>query len=265
MNMLLPGMYVADESILHRLDPRLKMVGALGLMALPFVVQGLPAYVLLAGLVLGLALLARAPLPALLRTVMTVFWLAVLMFIFYLFTTPGRALFSMWGIRLTIEGLQAGSVQVYRICLLVTISALLTYTTSPSQLAQGTEALLGPLARIGVPVRDISLVLTIALRFVPTVVDEIETISRAQRARGVELNAGGLARRLRSLVPIFVPVFVAAVRRAEELAVAMDARGFRSSPHPTHMTRLRLGQADLVAALIALAAGLAILGIDRWL
>jgi energy-coupling factor transport system permease protein len=265
MNLLLPGMYLADESILHRLDPRLKMAAALGLMMLPFVVQGLPAYVLLAALVLGLALLARAPLPALLRTLTTVFWLAVLMFVFYLFTTPGPTLFSMWGISVTVEGLQAGGVQVYRLCLLVTIAALLTYTTSPSQLAHGTEALLGPLARIGVPVRDISLVLTIALRFVPTVVDEIETISRAQRARGVALNAGGLMHRLRSLVPIFVPVFVAAVRRAEELATAMDARGFRSSPHPTHMTQLRLDRADLLAALAALAAGLTILGIDRWM
>jgi energy-coupling factor transport system permease protein len=265
MNLLLPGMYIADETVLHRLDPRLKMVVALGLMALPFVVTGLPAYSLLAALVLGLALLARAPLPALLRTVMTVFWLAVLMFVFYLFTTPGRTLVTAWGLRVTVEGLQAGSVQVYRICLLVAISALLTYTTSPSQLAHGTEALLGPLERIGVPVRDISLVLTIALRFVPTVVDEIETISRAQRARGVELNAGGLMHRLRSLVPVFVPVFVAAVRRAEELAVAMDARGFRSSPHPTHMTQLRLGRAELVAALVALAAGLTILAIGRWM
>jgi energy-coupling factor transport system permease protein len=265
MNLLLPGMYLADESIVHRLDPRLKMAGALGLMALPFVVECLPAYVLLAALVLGLALLARAPLPALLRTVTTVFGLAVLMFVFYLFTTPGRTLFGIGGIGVTVEGLQAGGVQVYRLCLLVAIAALLTYTTSPSQLAQGTEALLGPLARIGVPVRDISLVLTIALRFVPTVVDEIETISRAQRARGVELNAGGLIHRLRNLVPIFVPVFVAAVRRAEELAAAMDARGFRSSPHPTHMTQLRLGRAELVAALASLAAGLTIVGIDRWM
>jgi len=265
MNLLLPGMYVADESILHRLDPRLKMIAALGLMVLPFVVQGLVAYSLLAALVLGLALLARAPLPALLRTVMTVFWLGVLMFVFYLFTTPGRPLVTAWGLTVTVEGLQAGSVQIYRLCLLVAVSALLTYTTSPSQLAHGTEALLGPLARIGVPVRDVSLVLTISLRFVPAVADEIETISRAQRARGVELNAGGLIRRLRSLVPIFVPIFVTAVRRAEELAVAMDARGFRSSPHPTHMTQLRLGRAELVATLVALAAGLTILGIDRWL
>jgi len=265
MNLLLPGMYVADESILHRLDPRLKMVVALGIMVLPFVVEGLPAYSLLAALVLGLALLARAPLPALLRTVMTVFWLAVLMFVFYLFTTPGRPLVSAWGLKVTVEGLQAGSVQVYRICLLVAVSALLTYTTSPSQLAHGTEAMLGPLARIGVPVRDIGLMLTIALRFVPTVADEIETISRAQRARGLDPGVGGPLRRMQSLVPIFVPVFVAAVRRAEELAVAMDARGFRSSPHPTHMTQLRLGRAELVAALAALAAGLIVLGIDRWL
>ena len=264
MNLLLPGMYVADESIVHRLDPRLKMAAALGLMVLPFAVEGAPAYALLAALVLGLALLARAPLPALLRTVTAVFWLAVFLFVFYLFSTPGRPLVSAWGVTISVEGLQAGAVQVYRICLLVTVSALLTYTTSPGQLAHGTEALLGPLARIGVPVRDISLVLTIALRFVPTVVDEIETISRAQRARGAELSAGGPVRRLRSLVPIFVPVFISAVRRAEELATAMDARGFRSSPHPTRMTQLRLGKADVLAALAALAAGLIILGVGRW-
>ncbi len=263
MNMLLPGMYVADGSILHRLDPRLKMVTSLGLMVLPFVVQGGVPYALLAALVLGLALLARAPLSALLRTVATVFWLAALMFVFYLFMTPGQPLVSAWGLTVTVEGLQVGAVQVYRICIVVALSALLTYTTSPSQIAQGTEAMLGPLARLGLAVRDISLVLTIALRFVPTFVDEIETIRRAQRARGADPSVGGPLRRLRSLVPVFVPVFVTAVRRAEELATAMDARGFRSSPHPTHMTQLRLGRAELVAALASLAAALTILGIDR--
>lgn len=263
MSMLLPGMYVAADSPLHRLDPRLKMGVALGLMALPFAVHTLPGSLLLAALVAAIAVLARAPILALLRTVRTVFWLALLMFFFYFFTTPGTALVTWGGISVTMEGLALGATQVYRICLLVIVASLLTYTTSPAQLAHGIEAMFGPLEQSGFPVREIALVLTIALRFVPTFFAEIEIISKAQRSRGVDFSSGGPLRRLRSLVPIFVPLFVSALRRAEELATAMDARGFRSAPHRTRLHRLSLRRDDLVACLACLAAGLLIIGVDR--
>jgi len=265
VNLLLPGMYVAADSPLHRLDPRIKMGATLGLMVLAFAVHSLPGLLLLAALVAGVALLARAPIPALLRTTRTVFWLALVMFFFYFFTTPGRPLVSWGGISVTAEGLGLGATQVYRICLLVILASLLTYTTSPTQLAHGMEALFGPLERIRFPVREIALVLTIALRFVPTFFAEIEIISKAQQARGADFYSGGPLRRLRSLVPIFVPIFVSALRRAEDLATAMDARGFRSAPHRTRLYRLSLGWNDLVACLAVAAASLLILGLERWI
>ncbi|MCX8068243.1 MAG: energy-coupling factor transporter transmembrane protein EcfT [Anaerolineae bacterium] len=257
MMLLLPGMYMAADSPIHRLDPRAKMGAALVLMVLPFSVQRPLAYLVLMGVVAAVAWLARAPLKPLLRTLRTVFWLAVIMFVFYFFTTPGRPLLTLGEITVTWEGLIAGGLQVYRLCLVVIVAALLTYTTSPLQMTHGLEALLCPLARLGVPVRELGMVMTIALRFVPTFFDEMETLARAQRARGAEIGSGPPWRRLRSLVPVMVPLFVLAFRRAEDLAVAMEARGFRCSPHRTRLYRLSFTRWDGLAVLLVL--GLAIL------
>lgn len=263
MNMLLPGAFMAADSPLHRLDPRVKMGGALLLMMLPFAAPGLWSSLLLVALVTAVTLVSTAPIPALLRTLRTIFWLGFIMFFFYLFTTPGRTLVALWGIQVTWEGLLAGAVQIYRLSFLVVVSALLTFTTSPGQLAHGLEAVLEPLARLGLPVRELTMVLTIALRFTPTIFDEIEKISQAQRARGVDFGTKNPWQRVRNWVPVFVPIFVSAFRRADELATAMDARGFRGARHRTSMYRLRLTRRDLAATLIILAAGLATLGLER--
>jgi energy-coupling factor transport system permease protein len=263
VNALLPGMYVAADSALHRLDPRVKMGSALLLMALPFVAPGLGSTLLLSAFVAAAALLSAAPLSALLRTLRTVVWLGLFMFTFYLFTTPGRRLVALGGIAVTWEGLVVGAIQIYRLCLLVVVASLLTFTTSPAQLAHGLEALLGPLARAGLPVRELALVLTIALRFVPTLFEEIEKIASAQRARGADLRSGAPWQRVRNWVPVFVPLFVSAFRRADELATAMEARGFRGARHRTRLYQLRLGGQDLAATLVVLAVGLAALGLER--
>lgn len=265
MSLLLPGMYVPVDSALHRLDPRLKMAAALGLMVLPFTAHSPASYGLLAVLMGGLAVMARAPLVPLLRTLSAVFWLGLFMFAYYLFATPGRPLLAVGDLAMTDAGLLAGGVQVFRLCLLVVVSALLTYTTSPGQLAHGLETLLSPLTRLGFPVRDVTLVLTIALRFVPTVLNELETITRAQEARGLDVRSGGPWQRIRGTVPVFVPMVLAAMRRAEDLAAAMDTRAFRSTARPTRLTQLSLGRAELLAAVAMLAVGLAILGLERWL
>jgi energy-coupling factor transport system permease protein len=259
VNLLLPGMYVAADSAIHRLDPRVKMGAALLLMALPFAAPGLGGTLLLTAFVVAVALLSAAPLRALVQTLRTVFWLGCFMFFFYLFTTPGQPLLMLWGVTVTQEGLLAGAVQVYRLCLLVTVAALLTFTTSPTQLAHGLEALLGPLARVGLPVRELTMVLTIALRFVPTLFGEVEKIARAQEARGAELRMGPPWRRVRNWVPTFVPIFVAAFRHAEGLATAMEARGFRGAHQRTRMVQLRLGRGDLVAAVVILVVGAGVL------
>lgn len=262
MNLLLPGMYVSADSPLHRLDPRVKMGASLLLMALPFAAPSLASSLLLLTFVIVLALLASAPLIGLLRTLTTVFWVGFIMFFFYLFTTPGQQLVSVGSVAVTWEGILAGGMQIYRVCLLVSIAALLTFTTSPTQLAHGLEAVLGPLARLGLPVRELAMVLTIALRFVPTLFDEVDKIAKAQEARGAGVRSGNPWQRMKGWVPLFVPIFVSAFRRAEELATAMEARGFRGAHHRTRLYRLRLTRRDLWATLIVLAVSLTALGLD---
>lgn len=251
MNLLMPGMYVAAQTIVHRIDPRVKLGAALLLMVLPFSAPGWQSGLVLIAAIAAIAALAAVPWLELLRTLSTVFWLGFFMFFFYAFTTPGPAALTLGSISVTWAGLAAGGTQIYRLCLLVTISSLLTYTTSPTQLAHGLEALLAPLHKLGLPVRELTMVLTIALRFVPTMAQQVDKLSKAQRARGIDFGNAPW-NRVRTWVPMFVPLFVAAFRRAERLAIAMEARGFRGTARRTHMVQLRLTRLDLAAALIVL-------------
>jgi energy-coupling factor transport system permease protein len=263
MNMLLPGMYMDADSVLHHLDPRVKVGAALILMALVLTVHSLASYILLTICVIAIAILSAAPPAALLRTLGAIFWLGCFMFVFRLFTTPGQPLLAVGQITLTWEGLLAGTTQVYRLCLLVIISALLTFTTSPTQLAHGLEAMFKPLIRIGLPVREFVLVLTIALRFAPVLLEEIDKISKAQQARGVDMYSKNPFRQMQSWSPLFVPIFVAAFRRAEELSTAMEARGFRGAQYRTRLYQLSISRRDLLAILIILIFSLVLLGMER--
>jgi energy-coupling factor transport system permease protein len=271
MNGLLPGLYVPDDSLVHRLDPRVKMGAVLLLMMVPFALpspepgrwDGFWGYLLLSVFVALISAVSHAPLLALLRTLRNLFWIGFFMFFLYIFTTPGQPFVAWGGITATWEGLLAAGAQIYRLCLLVMMASLLTFTTSPVQLSHGLEALLAPLERLRLPVRELAIVLTIALRFVPTLFEEIEKIAKAQRARGAAFRSGGPLRRARNLVPIFVPIFVSAFRRANDLATAMDARGFRCSPQRTRLQQLHFTLRDLVALLIVLGVILAAIGGER--
>mgnify|MGYP000219497694 CR=1 FL=1 len=263
MNLFLPGMYVAADSAIHRLDPRVKGAAALLLMILPFAAPEPASQLLLVAFVAAVAALSRVPLRALIGTLRTVFWLGLFMFVFYFFTTPGRA-WIVWGpVALSWEGLLAGATQIYRLCLLVSISALLSFTTSPAQVAHALEVTLGPLGRLGLPVREAAMVVTIALRFVPTLNQELENLVRAQAARGADIRSPRPWRRVAAWVPVFVPLFVAAFRRAEELATAMEARGFRGMQARTHLYELRIARRDGVAALVVLGLVAAACALQR--
>ena len=263
MNLLLPGMYIAADSALHRLDPRVKMGAAFALMALVLAAHSLASYVLLTVFVIAIVILSTAPPMALLRTLRMIVWLGCVMFFFRLFTMPGQSLVEAGPLAVTREGLLAGATQVYRLCLLVLISALLTFTTSPTQLAHGLEVLFKPLSQIGLPVREFALVLTIALRFAPALLEEIDKISKAQQARGVDMDSRNPLRQMSSWSALFVPIFVAAFRRAEELATAMEARGFRGAQYRTRLYQLRMSRQDLLAVLITLSISFVILGLER--
>ncbi|MFQ6058958.1 MAG: energy-coupling factor transporter transmembrane component T family protein [Anaerolineae bacterium] len=263
MNGLVIGGYVPGDSILHRLDPRIKMGASLALMMVPFAINTWQGYGILSGFLILLAALSRISPRAFLRTLRTVLWIGVFMFFMYLFTTPGTPIVAFGGLAVTWEGVAAGAVLAYRLCLLVIVASLLTLTTSPIQLAHGLESVLGPLARARLPVQELAMIMTITLRFVPTLFEEIEGIARAQTARGADFHSGGPIRRARSLIPVFVPIFVSAVRRADELAMAMDARCFRGAPERTHMRQLRLGIHDLIAVVAVFLIILASVAVER--
>jgi energy-coupling factor transport system permease protein len=264
MNGLVFGQYIPGDSILHRLDPRIKMGASLALMMVPFVIETWLGYGILSAFLILLAVLSRISPRAFLRTLSTVLWIGVFMFFMYLFTTPGTPIVAFGRLAVTWEGVVTGATLVYRLCLLVIVVFLLTLTTSPIQLAHGLEAVLSPLARLRLPVQEVAMMMTITLRFVPTLFEEIEGLARAQRARGADFRSGGPIRRARSLIPVFVPIFVSAVRRADDLATAMDARCFRGAPQRTHMRQLRLGLHDLIATAVVLAISLASVAVERF-
>lgn len=259
MTLLMPGVHVPANTYIHKLDPRVKLVMAALLTVLPFWAPGLASALLFSAFLVMALWLAQVPFLSLLRTLRTVFWIGLIMLIFYAFTTPGDALISLGSISVTVAGLLAGATLIYRLCALVIVGSLLTYTTSPGQLAHGLETVLSPLALIGLPVREAAMVLTIALRFVPTISAQIDRIVMAQRARGAE-PLGNPVERVQSWVPMFVPIFVLAFRRADLLAMAMEARAYRGTAQRTRLKQLRLTRRDLLASLIALAAVLAIAG-----
>jgi energy-coupling factor transport system permease protein len=265
VSILLPGLYVPAETPLHRLDPRVKMAAALLLTVLPFAAPSLASSLLLSVLLVGAATVSAVPLLSLLRTLRMVFWAGLFIFVFRFFTTPGLPLLTLGPVSLTWEGLVSGAQQIFRLCFLVLVSSLLTFTTSPAQLAHGLEWVFHPFTRLGLPVREFSMVLTIALRFVPTLSEEIDKLVKAQESRGALIRSGPPWERMRGWTAVFVPIFVSAFRRADDLATAMESRGFRGARERTHLYELRFTRRDLAASLAILCVGAAVLLVDWYL
>lgn len=249
MRDLLIGQFIPQESIIHQLDPRTKILAAAAAISVVFAVENAVGYAL-AGLYCGLVTaMARLPIGLVFRGVRPVVPLLVVTALLHIFigSRDGQV----------IQGLASGLAMVARIALLVTISSLVTLTTSPIQVTDGMERLLKPFSRLGLPVHELAMMMTIALRFIPTLLDEADRIIKAQVARGADFASGGPVRRIQRLIPVIVPLFVAALQRAEDLAAAMEARCYRGATGRTQYRQLRLGPADAGAAIvtgIALAA-----------
>lgn len=236
------GRYYTTDSVIHALDPRVKMVGTLAVLAATIATHDPLAYLFLSVALAAVAAGARLRPAFLLRNLASLRWLVVVVFLAHGFFTPGTPLFDALP-RFTREGAILGGVFAWRIALMVTGATVLTATTSPVELGDGLEKLLGPLSRIGVPVHEIAMISVIALRFVPTLLDETERIIKAQVGRGARFD-GGLVARARSAVPILVPLFASALHRADDLALAMDARCYRGAEGRTKYIELRLTGRD---------------------
>jgi energy-coupling factor transport system permease protein len=264
------GQYVPVDSVVHRLDPRTKILATVLLTVVLFAIRG-PSGA--AGLGVFTVLLAtviaagRIPPGYILRGLRPVFWLlgfaVVLQVVFG--ESGGLPVFHLGPVVITRENLAAGAFYGYRLVLLVVSTTLMTFTTSPMELTDGLERLLRPLRRVRVPVHELALMMTIALRFIPTLLEETEKIMKAQMARGAEFTRGSLVRRARALVPLLVPLFIGAFRRADALALAMEARCYRGGEHRTRMTELRFRAGDYIAlAVIVLAGALSLAPSVAW-
>ncbi len=236
------GRYYPTGSVIHRLDPRVKMIGVAALLAVVLLTESPAAYVFLSVVLVLLIALSRLPAGLLSRNLASLRWLLVVVLAMHGFFTEGTPVFAALP-ALTREGLGLGAIFAWRIALMVSAAAVLTATTSPVDLGDGVEKLGKPLARIGVPVHELAMISVIALRFVPTLLDEARRIIKAQMGRGASFEGGPIAR-AKSAVPILVPLFASAFRRADDLALAMDARCYRGAIGRTKYIELELGARD---------------------
>ena len=247
------GQYFPMESPVHRLDSRTKLILSFAFIVVLFLAKGLVAYALCAAAVAGVTLLGRIRFKMLLKGLKPIAFLALFTALLNLLYTPGTEIWRWWIFKITQEGVQTAIYMVVRILLLVASTSLLTYTTSPMALTDGIETLFRPLTKIHLPVHEFAMMMTIALRFIPTLIEETEKIMNAQKARGADFESGNLMNRARALVPVLVPLFVSAFRRADELSVAMECRLYRGGTGRTRLKQLHMGKNDGVALLVATA------------
>ena len=252
------GRYLPGNSFLHRMDPRVKMVLLFFFLLLIFFVENAAGFLARSVAVALLMVFSEVPLGMQLRSIRPILWIVLFTFGVHLFMTPGTEVFRIGPLGVTWEGIARGSYISMRLVLLILLSTLLTLTTSPLRLTDGLEALLSPLRRFRVPVHELSMMMTIALRFVPTLLEELDRIMKAQKARGADFERGNIMQRLRAVVPVLVPLFLSAFRRADELALAMEARCYRGGEGRTQMKELRMERLDYaaIAVFVLGAAGI---------
>ena len=257
------GQFFPGSSPIHRLDPRTKLVMLVVYIVALFMAKSWVSYgVCFAFLAICIAV-SDIPLKAIVRGMKSLVFILVFTGVLNIFFTGGETvLVSFWGISITLEGLVRAFFMVIRILLLITCTFLLTYTTSPISLTDGLESLMSPLKKIRVPVHELSMMMCIALRFIPTLIEETDKIMSAQKARGADFETGKLMDRVKALIPILVPLFISAFRRADELATAMECRCYQGGAGRTKMKLLRFARWDLYAFCIGtlLVVGVIVLG-----
>ena len=245
------GQYFPGNSVIHRLDPRTKLIGLIVYIVTLFMAAGWVSYGIMLAFLVMLVALSTIPLKALFKGMKPLIFILIFTGLLNLLFTDGETvLVTFWKINITLEGIIRALFMVARILMLISATFLMTYTTSPIQLTDGLESLLSPLKKIRVPVHELAMMMCIALRFIPTLIEETDKIISAQKARGADFETGSILKRVKALVPILVPLFISAFRRADELATAMECRCYQGGDGRTKMKLLRYHRRDYLAYLI---------------
>lgn len=247
------GQYYPAESPIHRLDPRVKLVGTITFIISLFLFDSFIGYIIAAIFLGTIIKTSNVPFRYIIKGLKAILVILIFTVGFNLFLTPGETIFQIWFIKVTIEGLKIAIFMGIRLVFLIIGSSIMTFTTTPTHLTDGLERLLGPLKKIKVPVHEISMMMSIALRFIPILIEETDKIMKAQMARGADFETGGLIKRAKNLVPLLVPLFVSAFRRANDLAMAMEARCYNGGEGRTKMKPLKYKKQDLFAYFIQVA------------
>ena len=241
------GQFFPGTSPIHNLDPRAKLVAMICYIVALFMGQWFVTYAILLAVLVGVVAVSTVKPKALVRGLKPVVFILVFTAVLNVFYTPGEPLVTLWIFKITREGILHAFFMVVRIIMLITCTFLLTYTTSPLSLTDGLESLMGPLKKIHVPVHELSMMMSIALRFIPTLIEETDKIMSAQKARGADFDSGNLIQKAKALIPLLVPLFISAFRRADELATAMECRCYHGGEGRTKLHVLHYAPRDYIA------------------
>ena len=244
------GQYYPGDSWVHRLDARTKIIATLLYLVELFVVNNFYGFLITAAALFTVIAISKVPLKFIFRGLTAVFLIIAFTFLLNLFMVDGRVLWHWKFLTITYEGLSRAFFMAIRLVLIIIGSSIMTLTTKPVELTDGLEKLLSPFSKIGLPSHEIALMMTIALRFIPTLMEETDKIIKAQQARGADFESGNLFQRAKSLIPILVPLFVSSFRIAQDLALAMEARCYHGGSGRTRMNEIRFDLGDAVAAML---------------
>ena len=259
------GQYYPAKSILHRLNPKVKLVATVLYLISLFLFKSISGYLVTTVFLAAVIRLSKVPFRYIMRGMRPIIMLLLITVLFNLFLTrDGDVLFQRWIFTITEEGIRTAVLMAIRLIYLITGSSLMTFTTTPNELTDGIESLLKPLNKLHVPVHEIAMMMSIALRFIPILLEETDKIMKAQIARGADLESGNILQKAKSMIPILVPLFVSAFRRANDLAMAMEARCYRGGEGRTKMNPLRYERRDYWAYAVIVLYVAAVVVIGRW-
>ena len=258
------GQHYPVDSPIHNLDPRLKIIMTFIFIISLFLIESFTGFIFVIIFLTVIITISKVPVKFVIKGLRPILFIILITFIINLLMTPGRVIYTIGVIKITEEGLRQAGFMAVRLTFLIMGTSMLTLTTSPIILTDGIESLLKPFKRFGLPAHELAMMMTIALRFIPTLMEETEKIMKAQKSRGADFESGNIMSRAKNLVPLLVPLFISAFRRADELAMAMEARCYRGGENRTRMRQMKISKGDYAAAFVFTVYFAAVLIIKIW-